>query len=157
MYDRSTLELTVPLTLLSGLGEVTCLFRAGALNLLSGLEETTRPLERVVEMLLQGPAAFSGLAPICPPSDRFCLGAHARRDIIYQFIIFPMFYLHFWSLGSPSKLCSSTMLHRFTITVPWTQLATSPSKHMSCSCSHRKGRAAFKVFKDSTGRRQTAT
>ena len=143
-YDRGSPELTTPLTLLTGLGDTTCLLRASGQSLFKALQEITLPLERLVEVLLQGPAAFSGEVPSCDPDDKYCLASNTRATLIYKLAMFPMFYLHFWSLGTPATMCKgppavkqgATMSLRFTIPGLWSSSAMQAStflEHTSVS------------------------
>ena len=91
----------VPMVLLTGLGDGLCYLRAAGEHVREVLNELTQPLEKLIEFYVQGPAALRGEAPQCSEDDPYCLAVVPRANILYRLIGFPIFYLHFWSLGTP--------------------------------------------------------
>ena len=119
----------VPMTLLTGLGDGVCYLRAGADHVKRGLESLTEPLEKLIEFFVHGPAALRGEAAQCASDDTFCLATVPRANPIYRLISFPIFYLHFWSLGTPppANPCKFVMANRFTIPGLWSMSSMQSS------------------------------
>ena len=119
----------VPSTLLTGLGDGMCLFRSGGQHVVATLEGLTMPLEKLIELFVQGPAAIRGEAPQCAPGDTYCLATVTRANLPYRMISFPIFYLHFWSLGTPppANPCKFVMAQRFTIPGLWSMSSMQSS------------------------------
>ena len=106
----------IPVTLLTGLGDGTCFLRAGVDHLRLGVESLTPPLDKLIEVFVQGASALTGDAPQCAPGDARCLSTVSRGTITYRMISFPILYLHFWSLSAPpvGNPCRFVMSTRFT-------------------------------------------
>ena len=91
----------VPTVLLTGLGDGLCYLRAAGEQLRVDLNKHTQPLEKLIEFFVQGPAALRGELPQCSEDDPYCLAVVPRANVLYRQLSFPIFYMHFWSLGTP--------------------------------------------------------
>ena len=133
VYDMSTPELTVPVTLLTGCGDAMCDFYGGIMAAHMSLSDLRQPMEDQILKYLQGPAALNKDTPQCKPGDRFCLTTAPRSEFLYRRIFFGLFYLHFWSLGSPAKInpCGQTLKWRFTIPGLWSAHAMQSSTYLA--------------------------
>jgi hypothetical protein len=139
-WDRMrSLGDVVPMMLLTGLGDGICYLRVGADHVKAGLESLTEPLEKLIEFFLHGPAALRGEAPQCAEGDAFCLATVPRANPIYRLLSFPIFYLHFWSLGTPppANPCMFVMANRFTIPGLWSTSSMQSSTLLSQSFEYR--------------------
>ena len=108
-------------------------------ELQASLEALTLPLEGLVERYIQGPPGLKGETPQCDRSDRYCLGTVSRGTSIYRMTSFPIFYLHFWNLGTPpaSSACRFIMSQRFTIPGLWSSLAMQSSTLLRHTVKYR--------------------
>ena len=133
LYDMSTPELTVPVTLLTGTGDAICDFYGGIKSAYDTLSAIRHPMEALILKYLQGPDALNGDTPACKPGDRFCLTTAARGDEMYRRITYSLFFLHFWSLCSPPKynLCGTHLKWRFTIPGLWSAVAMQTSTFLA--------------------------
>ena len=132
-YDMSTPELTIPVTLLTGIGDGICNFYGGAVAAHTSLTDMMPPLESLILKYLQGPAALTGNAPSCKPGDRFCLTTALRSDFLYRQVTFGLFFIHFWSLSAPAlrNVCGRTLKWRFTIPGLWSASAMQSSTFLA--------------------------
>ena len=123
----------VAITLLTGLGDGTCFLRAGATYLERDLASLTEPLEKLIELFINGPAALRGNMPACAEGDKYCLLTVSRASVVYRLISFPIFYLHFWSLSAPpvANPCKFVMSTRFTIPGLWSAAAMQSSTFLN--------------------------
>ena len=128
-YAQSLPGDNVAVTLLTGVGDGTCFLRAGVEHVRQLLETLTQPLEKLVELFIQGPSALKGDVPACEEDDLYCMATVSRSTAIYRYTTFPIFYLHFWSLGAPptSNPCRFVMTTRFTIPGLWSSSAMQSS------------------------------
>ena len=129
----------VPNTLLTGLGNGLCFFRASAKHVQATLEGLTRPLEKLIEFFVQGPSAIRGEAPQCAADDAYCLATVTRANVLYRMIGFPIFYLHFWSLGTPplANPCIHVSSSRFTIPGLWSMSSMQSSTLLEHGYTYR--------------------
>jgi hypothetical protein len=117
-YERASGgRLVLPLTLLTGLGDGLCIFRAGVTAIIDSIGDSREPLETKAFELFQGAAALRGKVPACLSTDPYCLATVTRADLVYKLVNFAAFYLHFFSLSAPSliSMCRTAMKQRFVI------------------------------------------
>ena len=83
----------------------------------------------LVELFIQGPSGLKGDVPACAEGDLYCMATVSRSTAPYRYASFPIFYLHFWSMGAPptSNPCKFVMTTRFTIPGLWSSSALQSS------------------------------
>ena len=90
-YEYGVSTDTIPTGMITGLSRLHCLLRRGATHLQTKLSDITDPLEKIVEVLLNGPAALEGKFPQYDKyEDPLCLAKTIRGSYLYRVLTFPV-------------------------------------------------------------------
>ena len=111
-YEKSTPNVLVPISIISGLGRAACYTAKGGMLLRQDMGTMVPPLQAEARSLSQGKPKF---LPVCPQSDKYCLAIIARGPVLYRLVIFPVVFMHFWSLGQRPLADPCTHLGHFAI------------------------------------------
>ena len=137
-------RMNTPRTLLSGLGVGLCVYRTGMSYIEEGIKEMVAPLKEMTKTMSQGPSALDDEAENLPPAcdeekAPFCILATHRSTSIYRSVLFPAFYLHFWSLGSPPILnpCGGLMQPKFIVPGLFSEYAMQSSTFLKHKWEYR--------------------
>ena len=146
-------RMNTPRTLLSGLGVGLCVYRTGMSFIERGIKKLVEPLKELTKSMSQGPSAVKddseNLQPACDPDNTpKCILSTHRSTSIYRSVLFPAFYLHFWSLGSPPIInpCNGWMQHRFIVPGLFSEYALQSSTFLKHKWEYSLGIFKCNVF-----------